>query len=191
MIAITQAIKSASVVEKDAPPPAPRPITERPEKLSGATYKVKTPLSEHALYVTINDCDGHPFEIFINSKAMEHFQWIVAMTRMASMVFRQRGDLATMTEEMRSVFDPKGGYFKKGGKFTPSLVAEIGDIIERHCVALGLIERDDSLAVAAQAMVSEKTAEKPNGATCPDCNGKVVVMDGCLTCVDCGASKCG
>jgi len=193
-IAITQPIKSAAVIDSNSAPDRDkqRPAN-RPDKLIGATYKVKTPLSEHALYITINDHDGWPFEIFINSKAMEHFQWIVGMTRLASMVFRQHGDLATLAEEMRSVFDPKGGYFKGGGKFMPSLVAEIGGIIERHCIALGLIERDISLAKAAQAMVAAKQEQKADrhGAACPECNGKVVVMDGCQTCVECGRSKCG
>lgn len=192
-VTITQKIKSASALEKDAPAQRQATVAERPETLHGKTYKIKTPLSEHALYITINDLDGHPFEIFINSKAMEHFQWIVGQTRIISMVFRDHGDLKTLAAEMRSVFDPKGGYFKKGGKFMPSLVAEIGDIIERHCTDLGLIARDTSLAEAAQAMVAEKAekvAEKPAGATCPECNGEVVVMDGCATCLDCGASKC-
>ncbi|MDH3871229.1 MAG: NrdJb, partial [Gammaproteobacteria bacterium] len=109
---------------------------ERPDMLIGSTYKVKTPLSEHALYVTINDIIlnagtenelRRPFEIFINSKNMDHFQWIVALTRIISAVFRKGGDVTFLVEELRSVFDPRGGYFKKGGKYMPSLVAEIGD----------------------------------------------------------------
>src|SRR5690606_38354082 len=55
---------------------------ERPEMLLGSTYKIKTPLSDHALYITINDIilnegteheQRRPFEIFINSKNMENF----------------------------------------------------------------------------------------------------------------------
>ena len=103
----------------------------RPEMLLGSTYKIKTPLSEHSLYVTINDIilnpqtpfeKRRPFEIFINSKNMDHFQWIVALTKIISAVFRKGGDVTFLVEELRSVFDPKGGYFKKGGKYTPSLV---------------------------------------------------------------------
>jgi len=114
---------------------------ERPEMLVGSTYKIKTPLSEHALYVTINDIvlnEGtehelrRPFEVFINSKNMEHFQWIVALTLIISAVFRKGGDVTFLVHELRSVFDPRGGYFKKGGKYMPSLVAEIGDAIESH-----------------------------------------------------------
>ena len=125
---------------------------ERPEVLMGRTYKVKTPLSDHALYITINDIilnSGtehemrRPFEIFINSKAMEHFQWIVALTRIISAVFRKGGDSTFLVEEMRSVFDPKGGYFKKGGKYMPSLVAEIGDVIESHMRFIGLLKADE------------------------------------------------
>ena len=121
---------------------------ERPEMLLGSTYKIKTPLSAHALYVTINDIVlnagtphelRRPFEVFINSKNMDHFQWIVALTRIISAVFRKGGDVTFLVDEMRSVFDPRGGYFKKGGRYTPSLVAEIGDVIETHLRSIGLL----------------------------------------------------
>jgi len=107
----------------------------RPEILYGSTYKIKTPQSEHALYITINDMvlnmdteyeERRPYEVFINSKNMEHFQWVLALTRVISAVFRKGGDSCFLVEELKSVFDPKGGYFKKGGVFMPSLVAEIG-----------------------------------------------------------------
>jgi len=122
---------------------------ERPELLLGSTYKIKTPQSEHALYVTINDIllnQGtehemrRPYEIFINSKNMDHFQWIVALTRIISAVFRKGGDVTFLVDELRSVFDPHGGYFKKGGKYKPSLVAEIGDAIECHMKIIGMIK---------------------------------------------------
>ena len=105
---------------------------ERPEVLIGSTYKIKSPLVEHAMYVTINDIvlnagseheQRRPFEVFINSKSMEHFQWIVALTRIMSAVFRKGGDVTFIVEEMKAVFDPKGGYFKAGGVYMPSLVA--------------------------------------------------------------------
>ena len=111
---------------------------ERPEVLIGSTYKIKSPLVEHAMYVTINDIVlnagtehelRRPFEIFINSKSMEHFQWIVALTRIMSAVFRKGGDVTFLVEEMKAVFDPKGGYFKAGGMYMPSLVAELGSIV--------------------------------------------------------------
>ena len=113
---------------------------ERPEMLLGSTYKIKTPLTEHALYVTINDIvlnqgtpheKRRPFEIFINSKNMDHFQWIVALTRIISAVFRKGGDVTFLVEELRPVFDPRGGYFKKGGNTCRRLVAELGDVIEK------------------------------------------------------------
>ena len=140
---------------------------ERPEMLIGSTYKVKTPLSEHALYVTINDIilnhgtDNElrrPFEIFINSKNMDHFQWIVALTRIISAVFRKGGDVTFLVEELRSVFDPRGGYFKKGGKYMPSLVAEIGDAIECHMRMIGLL-KDDGLDENQKKLVAEKRAQ--------------------------------
>ncbi|MEY3810922.1 MAG: hypothetical protein RL221_1367, partial [Pseudomonadota bacterium] len=120
----------------------------RPEKITGSTYKVKTPVTEHALYITINDIimnEGtpqehrRPFEIFINSKNMDHFQWIVGLTRVMSAVFRKGGDLTFLVEELHSVFDPNGGYFKKGGKYVPSLVAEIGEVVEQHLIDIGML----------------------------------------------------
>ncbi|MGF1529146.1 MAG: NrdJb [Candidatus Competibacterales bacterium] len=125
---------------------------ERPPVLMGATYKIKTPLSEHALYITINDMVlnpgtehelRRPFEVFINSKNMDHFQWIVALTRIMSAVFRKGGDVAFLVEELHSVFDPRGGYFKRGGQYMPSLVAEIGDVIEHHLRLIGLLHDRD------------------------------------------------
>lgn len=189
---------------------------ERPEMLIGSTYKVKTPLTEHALYVTINDIVlnhgtenelRRPFEIFINSKNMDHFQWIVALTRIISAVFRKGGDVTFLVEELRSVFDPRGGYFKKGGKYMPSLVAEIGDAIECHLRMIGLL-KDDGLDEHQKKLVAEKRAQYeasrgslpgaepgdfPEGAQlCIKCQTKAaIVMDGCLTCLNCGESKCG
>ena len=190
---------------------------KRPEMLLGSTYKIKTPLTGHALYVTINDIvlnpgteheKRRPFEVFINSKNMDHFQWIVALTRIISAVFRKGGDVTFLVEELHSVFDPRGGYFKKG-KYTPSLVAEIGDVIERHLKMIGLIavEEPDPLR---EKYLAEKRAElQPDNADAPandDANGEfpraaqlchkcltkaVVKMDGCVTCLNCGDSKCG
>lgn len=190
---------------------------ERPDMLLGSTYKVKTPLTEHALYITINDVVlnpgtrhelRRPFEIFINSKNMDHFQWIVALTRIISAVFRKGGDVTFLVEELRSVFDPRGGYFKKGGRYMPSLVAEIGDAIECHLRMIGML-KDDGLDEHQKKLVAEKraqfehaqqtnknsaeTGEFPEGAQlCIKCNTKAAIkMDGCLTCLNCGESKCG
>ena len=190
----------------------------RPEMLLGSTYKIKTPLSEHALYVTINDIvlnEGtehelrRPFEVFINSKNMEHFQWIVALTLIISAVFRKGGDVTFLVDELRSVFDPRGGYFKKGGKYMPSLVAEIGDAIESHMRHIGLLTRE-SLDDRQQELIASKRREYeaaaglrsvgesrtggfPAGALlCRRCDTKAVVLtDGCMTCLNCGDSKCG
>jgi len=122
---------------------------ERPEMLVGSTYKIKTPVSEHAFYITINDMllnpgtpyeKRRPFEMFINSKNMDHYQWISALTLIVSAVFRKGGDVTFLVKELQSVFDPKGGYFRRGGKFMPSLVAEIGYVIEAHLKIIGLIK---------------------------------------------------
>lgn len=191
---------------------------QRPEMLLGSTYKIRTPLSEHSLYVTINDIVlnpgtehelRRPFEIFINSKNMDHFQWIVALTRIISAVFRKGGDVTFLVDELRSVFDPRGGYFKKGGKYMPSLVAEIGDAIESHLVMIGLLKHEEPDA-HQQQLIEEKRAQYesrktlaeenkeeesdfPSGSSlCTKCQTKAVIrMDGCMTCLNCGDSKCG
>jgi len=137
---------------------------ERPEVLIGSTYKIKSPLFEHALYVTINDIvlnagseheQRRPFEIFINSKNMDHFQWIVALTRIMSAVFRKGGDVTFLVDEMKAVFDPKGGYFKAGGVYMPSLVAEIGAVVEEHLKSIGLMH-DPEMSDATRALIAEK-----------------------------------
>ena len=137
---------------------------ERPEVLIGSTYKIKSPLVEHAMYVTINDIvlnagteheSRRPFEIFINSKSMEHFQWIVALTRIMSAVFRKGGDVTFLVEEMKAVFDPRGGYFKAGGVYMPSLVAELGAIVEDHLKSIGMIH-DPEMSPEQRALIAEK-----------------------------------
>jgi len=190
---------------------------ERPDTLRGSTYKIKTPLSEHAMYLTINDIvlnEGtdhekwRPFEIFINSKSMDHFQWVVALTRVVSAVFRKGGDVTFLVEELQSVFDPRGGYFKKG-KYVPSLVAEIGNVIETHMKMIGLLANDE-LDEHQKKLVEEKRAQlesgkakqpadeekdsefPPEAQLCNKCMTKAVVkLDGCMTCLNCADSKCG
>ena len=188
------------------------------ESLEGSTYKIKTPLDDHAMYVTINDIvlnlgteheQRRPFEIFINSKNMDHFQWIVALTRLMSAVFRKGGDVTFLAEELQAVFDPRGGYFKPGGKFMPSIIAEIGAVIEHHLQKIGLMEKEelseqqqlilDQKRAEAEASAQKKTtdvnadATYPASATlCNKCHTKaVVIMDNCATCLSCGYSKCG
>ena len=189
---------------------------ERPEMLIGSTYKVKPPVADHAMYVTINDIllnegtpyeNRRPFEIFINSKNLDHYQWIVALTRIISAVFRKGGDSTFLVEELKAVFDPRGGYWQPGGKFMPSIIAELGHIIEKHMISIGLI-KDAVLDEHQMKLVNEKRAEYeasmqqtdafadtqyPEGAQlCGKCSTAAVIMlDGCMTCLSCGDSKCG
>ena len=189
---------------------------ERPEMLVGSTYKIKTPISDHAMYVTINDIvlnegteyeQRRPFEIFINSKNLDHYQWIVALTRIISAVFRKGGDVTFLVDELKAVFDPRGGYWQPGGKFMPSIIAELGHVIEKHLQAIGLMRRTQ-LDAHQQKLVDEKRAQFeararqtdafakphfPEGAQlCGRCStAAVVMMDGCMTCLNCGDSKCG
>lgn len=215
-------VKDEEEIVDDTPAVPEREImhenVERPEMLLGSTYKIKTPLSEHALYVTINDVilnqgtdheARQPYEIFINSKSMDQFQWVVALTRVISAVFRKGGDVCFLVEELKAVFDPQGGYFKKGGKFMPSLVAEIGESIESHMKMIGLI-KDDGPDEHQKKLMDAKRAEYedklnnnnkndsensgfPEGSQlCKKCNTKAtILMDGCMTCLNCGDSKCG
>jgi hypothetical protein len=189
---------------------------ERPEVLVGSTYKIKTPISDHAMYVTINDIvlnegteyeQRRPFEIFINSKNLDHFQWIVALTRIISAVFRKGGDVTFLVDELKAVFDPRGGYWQPGGKFMPSIIAELGYVIEKHLQTIGLIrktqldEHQQKLIAAKRAEFEARTRQSdafakahfPEGAQlCGRCStAAVVMMDGCLTCLNCGDSKCG
>ncbi len=188
---------------------------ERPEVLLGSTYKIKTPQSEHALYITINDMilnagteheERRPYEVFINSKNMEHFQWVLALTRVISAVFRKGGDACFLVEELKAVFDPKGGYFKKGGVFMPSLVAEIGYAIESHMKHIGMIKSEEMpehqkqfLAEKRREFEEKHGTENAGDASFPEqavlcskCSTKaMVLMDGCMTCLNCGDSKCG
>jgi hypothetical protein len=209
----------------DAPKAETRPLArvfrmseeiQRPEMLIGSTYKIKTPVSDHAMYVTINDIvlnegteheQRRPFEIFINSKNLDHFQWIVALTRIISAVFRKGGDVNFLVEELKAVFDPRGGYWQPGGKFMPSIIAELGYVIEKHLQMIGLMRvvgLDDHQKKLVDAKRAEFEARQkqtdafskshfPEGAQlCNKCStAAVVMMDGCMTCLNCGESKCG
>ncbi len=189
---------------------------ERPEMLIGSTYKVKTPVSDHAMYVTINDIllnegtpheQRRPFEIFINSKNLDHYQWIVALTRIMSAVFRKGGDVTFLVDELKAVFDPRGGYWQPGGKFMPSIIAELGHIVEKHLLQIGLL-KPLALTEEHQSVLASKRAEFearggqqdafaeqafPEGAQlCSKCSTAAAVkLDGCMTCLNCGYSKCG
>ncbi|NBC32056.1 MAG: adenosylcobalamin-dependent ribonucleoside-diphosphate reductase [Alphaproteobacteria bacterium] len=188
-----------------------RPL-DRPEDLPGKTYKLRWPDSDHAIYVTINDIaqDGaggekrwRPFEVFINSKNMEHYAWTVALTRMISAVFRRGGDVAFVVEELKAVFDPRGGHWMKG-RYVPSLLAAIGEIIERHMVEIGFLPADRlappdrQLALEAEAEPEAEVVnaehqprhERP-GRQCPKCGAASLVRsEGCDLCPLCGYSKC-
>ncbi|SFK96937.1 adenosylcobalamin-dependent ribonucleoside-diphosphate reductase [Shimia haliotis] len=168
---------------------------ERPQSLEGATYKLKWPDSEHAIYLTVNDViiNGHrrPFEVFINSKNMEHYAWTLALTRMISAVFRRGGDVSFVVEELKAVFDPRGGAWMEG-KYIPSILAAIGGVLERHMIAIGFIEGEGmGLKTDPQAEVVA-VGEAPKGKPCPSCGEYGLQMvEGCMTCPSCGFSKCG
>jgi len=185
--AVTGSVLSVEKPEAKADAAAdlrPVTLTPRPETLIGSTYKIKWPESAHALYVTINDIeeDGRrrPFEIFINSKNMEHYAWTLALTRMISAVFRRGGDVSFVGEELKAVFDPRGGAWL-GGRYVPSLLAAIGDVIQRHL--------DSDLVRAPEPAVMSAVAVKPRA--CPKCGAAALIRaEGCDKCLECGHSKC-
>jgi ribonucleoside-diphosphate reductase alpha chain len=174
--------------------PAQHDLLARSEKLTGATYKLKWPDSEHALYVTINDIehDGQlrPFEIFVNSKNLEHYAWVVALTRMISAVFRRGGDVSFVAEELKQVFDPRGGQWNNG-RYVPSLVAAIGEILERHMRETGFLTGPEIEILAKSAAQAEPKSATVLGPLCPRCSQPGLVKESdCLTCMHCGWSKC-
>ena len=195
-----------TVSEKQTAPVASQPVTggevvylsdplDRPAALEGQTYKVKWPGSEHALYITINDIviAGHrrPFEVFINSKNMEHFAWTVALTRMISAVFRRGGDISFVVEELKAVFDPRGGAWMEG-RYIPSILAAIGGVIERHLIDIGFIEGEGLGLKSDPKAELLRVGEAPRGKACPACGSyDLRMVEGCLTCGSCGHSKCG
>jgi len=166
---------------------------DRPTELEGATYKLKWPDSNHAIYVTVNDIvlGGHrrPFEVFINSKNMEHFAWTVALTRMISAVFRRGGDVTFVVEELKAVFDPRGGAWMNG-KYIPSILAAIGGVLERHMVSIDFLEAE-GLGLKSDPTSQVVNLDGPKGPGCPACGGyDMRMIEGCMTCGACGYSKC-
>ncbi len=189
---------TGSVLEIKPATPAPAAasaldLAARSEKLTGATYKLRWPDSEHAMYVTINDIEEHgrrvPFEIFVNSKNLEHYAWVVALTRMISAVFRRGGEVAFVAEELKQVFDPRGGQWSRG-HYVPSLVAAIGDIIERHMIETGFVVPEPVVGRVA-IPATDAIGGTHVGPLCPKCSQPGLLKEaGCLTCMHCGWSKC-
>lgn len=169
---------------------------DRPQALEGNTYKLKWPDSEHAIYVTVNDViiNDHrrPFEVFINSKNMEHFAWTVALTRMISAVFRRGGDVSFVVEELKAVFDPRGGAWVEG-KYIPSILAAIGGVLEQHMIAIGFLEGEGmGLKEDPKAGQQVVNLNENRGKACPSCGQfDMQMVEGCMTCRSCGHSKCG
>ncbi len=180
---------------------------DRPGSLPGNTYKVRWPESDHAIYITLNDIiqDGRrrPFEIFINSKNMEHFAWTVALTRMISAVFRRGGDVSFVVEELKAVFDPRGGHWMDG-RYVPSLLAAIGEVIEQHLIAIGFMAAGTHPIDPSGARVLSGTAgaaglahlsgepESLHLRPCPKCHAPALTRkEGCDSCMNCGYSRCG
>ena len=187
VLAVKPATSAAS------PAPAVGELLLRAEKLVGATYKLRWPDSEHAMYVTINDIETdsgrRPFEVFVNSKNLEHYAWVVALTRMISAVFRRGGEVAFVAEELKQVFDPRGGQWTNG-RYVGSLVAAIGDIIERHMIDTGFLTPAEPIIPKA-AKATSSAVVTALGPLCPKCSQPGLVREaGCLSCVHCGWSKC-
>ena len=189
---------------------APRPVLEPVEKdgvvymsdplerdavLPGFTYKLQWPESDHAIYITLNDIlqdqRRRPFEIFINSKNMEHYAWTVALTRMISAVFRRGGDVTFVVEELKAVFDPRGGAWVDG-RYVPSLLAAIGEVIEQHMIDTGFISKDEGRPISEALLKVAGDSDGPKRASCPRCGSRSLIrQEGCDNCTECGYSRCG
>jgi len=192
-------VPEAAASEEDAVVYMAEPL-DRPGALEGRTYKLRWPESDHATYITINDVIDaagrrRPFEVFINSKNMEHYAWTVALTRMVSAVFRRGGDVAFVVEELKAVFDPRGGYWMDG-RYVPSILAAIGDVIEQHMIAIGfLAPKEGSLPQTASRSEKRAVAAADGSgrrAICPKCGQPSLTrQEGCDTCDSCGWSRCG
>jgi ribonucleoside-diphosphate reductase alpha chain len=171
-----------------------RPL-DRPDVLAGQTYKIKWQDADHAFYITVNDVekDGRrrPFEVFINSKNMEAYAWTLALTRMISAVFRRGGDVSFVVDELKAVFDPRGGQWMEG-HYVPSLLAAIGEVIERHLVSIGFMAPRNGKLVGDERQVVAIAAEGAPARRCPRCSSPTFVrLEGCDSCLSCGYSKCG
>jgi len=168
---------------------------ERPEQLDGKTYKIKWPESDHAIYITMNDImqngERRPFEIFINSKNMEHFAWTVALTRMISAVFRRGGEISFVVEELKAVFDPRGGAWMER-RYIPSLLAAIGEVIEKHMIEIGFLPKEKSFSKNVDRGENVLNFRNEKGNSCPSCGSLGMLrQEGCDVCTECGHSKCG
>lgn len=173
---------------------------ERPRVVSGRTYKINPAVTDSAMYITINDIvqeDGtrRPLEMFISSKHVSHQQWINALTRMISAIFRKPGPYLFVAEELGEIFDPAGGYFAPGGKMMPSVVAHVGEVLKEHFEYIGALERPQLTEAQKEVIVEKKAQALSKGVEmqlCPKCNETALLMlDGCMTCTSCGDSKCG
>jgi ribonucleoside-diphosphate reductase alpha chain len=209
--AVTGSVLSVSETSETVPTETPQQIADdvktgqgevvyisepldRPQALEGSTYKLSWPESSHAIYITVNDIvlNGHrrPFEVFINSKNMEHFAWTVALTRMISAVFRRGGDISFVVEELKAVFDPRGGAWIQG-KYVPSILAAIGGVIEEHLISIGFIG-GEGMGLKTDPQADVVNLDRPKGAACSSCGSyNLRMIEGCMTCASCGFSKCG
>ena len=196
VLEVKPAEPSPAVVAEAVPPPGAgtTDLMVRPDKVIGATYKLRWPDSEHAMYVTVNDVelDGvpRPFEVFVNSKNLEHYAWVVALTRMISTVFRRGGEVAFVAEELKQVFDPRGGQWSNG-RYVPSLVAAIGEVLERHMRETGFLAPAEPPAIEVKTSAKSIATSGMLGPLCPKCSQPGLVREaGCLSCINCGWSKC-
>ncbi|MDP5306418.1 adenosylcobalamin-dependent ribonucleoside-diphosphate reductase [Paracoccus spongiarum] len=195
VLSVSEATEAAPEADKGADVVYLTEPLDRPAALEGSTYKLKWPGSEHAIYITVNDIvqAGHrrPFEVFINSKNMEHYAWTVALTRMISAVFRRGGDVSFVVEELKAVFDPRGGAWM-AGRYVPSILAAIGGVIERHMISIGFLEAEGMGLKSDPKAEAVAVGEPPRGPSCPSCGQYGMRMiEGCMTCPSCGHSKCG
>ncbi len=177
-------------------------LIQRPDELSGATSKIKW-RDDPSYYLTVNQREGQPFEVFINSKSTVHSQWIAALTRLITAILRRGGDLAFLPEQLIQVTDPNGGAWVKldageKPKYVPSLVAMIGYKLRQHLINLG-IGLPEPEASLPEIQGKPEAGEGPEvmavilrAEICPKCSAPALQRkEGCKTCDSCGYSSCG
>lgn len=190
---------------------------ERPEVMNGTTYRLRTPYGN--MYVTINDDEHGPFEIFSQlGKAGGFFQaQTEAICRMISLNLRSGVSVNEVIDQLKGIRGPDM-MFSNGGTIH-SLPDAIAKVLESHmkrgqrelALDFGKDKSEETSAVATAAVeeieakvydaatrerepaAAHKTAlaDLGHAPACPDCGDMLTYEEGCLNCHTCGFSKCG
>ncbi|WP_425464855.1 adenosylcobalamin-dependent ribonucleoside-diphosphate reductase [Paenibacillus piri] len=168
----------------------------RPQILRGATYKFNTPFG--MAYITINDMNGSPSEVFLNvgKAGSDVFAMSEALGRVCSLFLRY-GDHGNKVQLLTKHLKGIGGSGAIG--FGANRVESIADAVAKALEMHGDFSDDaDDYVTATQEVVMETTAQyavSRSSATsldlCPSCgSASLINVEGCKTCTNCGYGKC-